>query len=172
MGHVRLGVLPQSKKWQRVVEDLRLGADLSATAAAEAAEASLRRVASDDAFVHSVAVCLKALEWSGLLTWAHRIDPVLESCVDLCDRQSWRLKVVVRASNCVRDPLRSAFDFGTGTRTDALISSEQAPARDCVRELVGPLKVALASLGATVKAKEDRIQQEGGGIACALGTAT
>jgi hypothetical protein len=43
MGHVRLGVLPRSKKWQRVVEDLQVGADVSAiaTAAAEAAEASL-----------------------------------------------------------------------------------------------------------------------------------
>jgi hypothetical protein len=55
MGHVRLGVLPQSKKWQRVIEDLRLGADVSAiaTAAAEAAEADLRGAASDDAFLHS-----------------------------------------------------------------------------------------------------------------------
>jgi hypothetical protein len=55
MGHVRLGVLPRSKKWQRVVEDLRLGADVSAiaTAAAEAAEASLQGAASDDAFLHS-----------------------------------------------------------------------------------------------------------------------
>jgi hypothetical protein len=55
MGHVRLGVLPKSKKWHRVVEDLRLGADVSAiaTAAAEAAETSLQNATGDDAFLHS-----------------------------------------------------------------------------------------------------------------------
>ena len=42
MGHVRLGVLSRSKKWQQVVEELRLGAgvDTIAASAADAAEAS------------------------------------------------------------------------------------------------------------------------------------
>ena len=49
MGHVRLGVLPHSKKWHRVVEDLRLGADVGAiaTAAADAAETALRNAPND-----------------------------------------------------------------------------------------------------------------------------
>jgi hypothetical protein len=55
MGHVRLGVLPHSKKWHRVVEDLRLGVDVGsiATAAAEAAESSLQNATSDEAFLQS-----------------------------------------------------------------------------------------------------------------------
>jgi hypothetical protein len=28
MGHVRLGVLPKSRKWNQVVDELRLGADV------------------------------------------------------------------------------------------------------------------------------------------------
>ena len=44
MGHIRLGVLPTSRKWRQVVEQLRLGADadLVAGCPAEAAEASLQ----------------------------------------------------------------------------------------------------------------------------------
>jgi hypothetical protein len=42
MGHIRLGVLPKSKKWRQVIEELRLGAELTeiAAAAADAAETS------------------------------------------------------------------------------------------------------------------------------------
>jgi hypothetical protein len=49
VGHIRLGVLPRSRKWQQVVEQLRLGADVAAVAAsaAHAAETSLQS-ASDD----------------------------------------------------------------------------------------------------------------------------
>ena len=55
MGHVRLGVLPKSRKWQQVVEQLRLGADISAVAAsaADAAEASLQGASNDPAFLHA-----------------------------------------------------------------------------------------------------------------------
>jgi hypothetical protein len=55
VGHIRLGVLPRSRKWQQVVEQLRLGADASAAAAsaAGAAEASLQGASHDPAFLHS-----------------------------------------------------------------------------------------------------------------------
>ena len=55
MGHVRLGVLPASRKWQQVVEELRLGADVDsvAAAAAEAAEAALQGASRDPAFLHT-----------------------------------------------------------------------------------------------------------------------
>ena len=55
MGHVRLGVLPKSRKWQQVVEELRLGADVSdvAASAADAAEASLQGASNDPAFLHA-----------------------------------------------------------------------------------------------------------------------
>jgi predicted alternative tryptophan synthase beta-subunit len=55
MGHVRLGVLPASRKWRQVVEQLRLGADadLIAAAVAIAAEASFKRASYDPAFLHS-----------------------------------------------------------------------------------------------------------------------
>ena len=55
MGHVRLGVLPKSRKWRQVVDELRLGADIDAVAAsaADAAEASLQGASNDPAFLHA-----------------------------------------------------------------------------------------------------------------------
>ena len=55
MGHIRLGVLPKSKKWNRVVDELRLGADVSeiASATAAAAETSLENASADPAFLHA-----------------------------------------------------------------------------------------------------------------------
>jgi hypothetical protein len=55
MGHVRLGVLPKSRKWRLVVDELRLGARVGeiAASAAEAAETSLQAAAGDPAFLHS-----------------------------------------------------------------------------------------------------------------------
>jgi hypothetical protein len=55
MGHVRLGVLPKSRKWRQVVDELRLGAGVGeiAALAAEAAETSLQAAAADPAFLHS-----------------------------------------------------------------------------------------------------------------------
>jgi hypothetical protein len=55
MGHVRLGVLPKSRKWRQVVNELRLGAAVAEIAglAAEAAETSLKAAAGDPAFLHS-----------------------------------------------------------------------------------------------------------------------
>lgn len=56
MGHIRLGVLPKSRKWRQVVEELRLGANVGtiAASAADAAEASLQSAARDPAFLHSL----------------------------------------------------------------------------------------------------------------------
>jgi len=55
MGHVRLGVLPKSRKWNQVVDELRLGADVDevAATAADAAEASLQAASNDPAFLHA-----------------------------------------------------------------------------------------------------------------------
>jgi hypothetical protein len=55
MGHVRLGVLPRSRKWRDVVEHLRSGADVEVVsgAAAHAAEGSLKRASADPAFLYS-----------------------------------------------------------------------------------------------------------------------
>jgi hypothetical protein len=55
MGHVRLGVLPSSRKWRQVVEELRLGAEVDtiAAAAANAAEAALHGASRDPAFLHA-----------------------------------------------------------------------------------------------------------------------
>jgi hypothetical protein len=55
MGHVRLGVLPTSRKWRQVVHELRLGADVDtvAAAAADAAEAALHGASRDPAFLHA-----------------------------------------------------------------------------------------------------------------------
>ena len=55
MGHIRLGVLPQSRKWRQVVDELRLGAgvEMVAASAANAAEASLHGASNDPAFLHT-----------------------------------------------------------------------------------------------------------------------
>ena len=44
MGHVRLGILPKSREWNQLVNELRLGADIDeiAASAANAAEARAR----------------------------------------------------------------------------------------------------------------------------------
>src|SRR3984893_18343958 len=55
MGHIRLGVLPKSKKWTRVVEELRLGADVSEIASSTAAadETSLENPSPDPPSFHA-----------------------------------------------------------------------------------------------------------------------
>jgi hypothetical protein len=55
VGHVRLGSLPKSRKWQQVVEELRGGDGLTnvAASAADAAEASLQTASQDPAFLHA-----------------------------------------------------------------------------------------------------------------------
>lgn len=65
MGHIRLGILPQSKKWRDVIALLESDAPLEdiAEAAARASEADLRR-ASDDPqfqFVAQLLLCLPLL---------------------------------------------------------------------------------------------------------------
>ncbi len=55
MGHVRLGTLPHTRKWQQVAELLASGGDLEEIAAAssDAAERALDRAANDPAFAHA-----------------------------------------------------------------------------------------------------------------------
>src|SRR4051794_559076 len=55
MGHVRLGQLPKSKKWQQVVALVETGAGVEeiAAAASEAAERALRRCAREPALSYA-----------------------------------------------------------------------------------------------------------------------
>jgi hypothetical protein len=55
MGHVRLGVLPKSRKWNQVVDELRVGAGIGqiAASAADAAERALQSASKDPAFLHA-----------------------------------------------------------------------------------------------------------------------
>ena len=55
MGHVRLGTLSKSRKWNQVVDELRLGAEVEAVAAsaADAAERALQAASDDPAFLHT-----------------------------------------------------------------------------------------------------------------------
>jgi len=54
MGHIRLGVLPKTRKWRQVVDELRLGGNVEAVAASAsvASEASLQGASNDPAFLH------------------------------------------------------------------------------------------------------------------------
>jgi hypothetical protein len=55
MGHIRLGTLPKSRKWNQVVGLIAGGADVShiAAAGADAAEHDLERASHDDALAHA-----------------------------------------------------------------------------------------------------------------------
>ena len=55
MGHVRLGTLPKTLKWQQVVGLITEGADVAriAAASADAAEYGLERASADQAFAHA-----------------------------------------------------------------------------------------------------------------------
>ena len=55
MGHVRLGRLPRTQSWKKVVELISGGADAAEIAAAtsKAAEAEILRVGKDPAFVRA-----------------------------------------------------------------------------------------------------------------------
>ena len=56
MGHIRLGVLPRSRKWRQVVDELSEGADVAevACASAEAAEAALATASRDPALADAL----------------------------------------------------------------------------------------------------------------------
>lgn len=55
MGHQHLGILPRSKNWQRVIEEIRAGADVATIAAStsEAAERSMIDAGSDEGVRHA-----------------------------------------------------------------------------------------------------------------------
>lgn len=55
MGHIRLGTLPKSQKWNRVVSLIAGGADVSriAAASADAAEHGLERASQDEGLAHA-----------------------------------------------------------------------------------------------------------------------
>ena len=55
MGHIRLGTLPKTRKWQQVVSLITEGADVEriAAASADAAEHGLERASSDQALAHA-----------------------------------------------------------------------------------------------------------------------
>jgi hypothetical protein len=55
VGHIRLGALPKSRKWNHVVELIADGADVQhvAPASGDAAENSLDRASDDTGFVHA-----------------------------------------------------------------------------------------------------------------------
>src|SRR3984957_7242825 len=55
MGHIRLGTLPKSQKWNQVVSLIAGGADVSriVAASADAAEHGLERASHDEGLVHA-----------------------------------------------------------------------------------------------------------------------
>jgi hypothetical protein len=55
MGHIRLGTLPRTQKWEQVVGLVEKGADAAqiAAASADAAENGLERASDDQAFAYA-----------------------------------------------------------------------------------------------------------------------
>ncbi|MCC3306224.1 hypothetical protein [Sneathiella sp. HT1-7] len=66
MGHIRLGTLPQSKKWREVVDLLEADASLDevAAAAARASELDLGRASDDPAFQHVTSLLVQLPFWA------------------------------------------------------------------------------------------------------------
>ena len=105
----------------------------------------------------TVAEALKVLEWSGLLTWQHRIARIRERCQDLFGHDGWRWRVI-RTSNAYvfRDPksadgsrFSSKSENPTGTQDQDILDPVQARTR--IPD--SPLERALAQFGAAVATK-------------------
>ena len=130
MGHVRLGVLPKSRKWDQVVNELRLGAGVGEIAAsvADAAEKALQGASKDPAFLHAF--------W--LLTQIPLAARGPEFAQDLC-----RLGVEIRNQPGLMDvaaAISAAVDRHArehGGRTD-LGEMAQMAAVESLAALVGP----------------------------------
>jgi hypothetical protein len=105
----------------------------------------------------TVAEALKALEWAGVLTWAHRITRIQVRERDLFGKWASRWRVI-RTSNAYvfRDPQQrpegvptSKSENPPGTQNQEVIDSSLVPARDPD----SPLERALQHLGSTIKGR-------------------
>jgi len=129
MGHVRLGVLPKTRKWERVVDELRLGADVGAVAAsaADAAEAALQKASQDPAFLHvfwlltQVPLAARGPEFA---TDLHRLGVEVPDAPSLMDVAA---AISASVDRCVRD---------AGGRTD-LGEMAQMAAVESLTALIG-----------------------------------
>jgi hypothetical protein len=114
----------------------------------------------------TVAEALKVLEWTGVLSWQHRIARIREACTDLFGRTTWRWRVIHTSNAYVfRDPqavnsrdVPSKSENRTGTPDQEIKSPSLAPAIDPT----SPLERALARFAAALAAKEG-IEQVAGG---------
>ena len=130
MGHIRLGILPATRKWREVVGLVTEGAppDLIAGASASAAEAALGHARDDPALLHSFWLLTQ-------LPLAARTPDFLESLGALglrIDRDPSLLEIV--------GALTEAIDRQTeiaGGRTD-LGEMAQLAAADSLAAVVGP----------------------------------
>ena len=104
----------------------------------------------------TVAVAIRALEQSHLLSWVNRITRIREQCRDLFGAEGWRWRVI-RTSNAyafidpqqrASVPVSSKSDCRTGTPDQEVISLSAPPAIDPR----SPLEGALQRLGATMAA--------------------
>jgi hypothetical protein len=105
----------------------------------------------------TVAEALKALEWAGVLTWAHRIARIQVRERDLFGRWASRWRVI-RTSNAYvfRDPQpcpegvpASKSENRLGTQNQEVIDSSRAPACDPN----SPLEQALQQLSGAIKGR-------------------
>ena len=128
MGHIRLGVLPKSRKWQQVVGLLRSGADIDevADAAALAAERDLARASKDPLF-HFVAKLLVELP---LAARAPGFSNYLDQLGLSENLLSSPAAFAAGISNAVDD-----FAFATGQRSDFGEMAQMALVENLTRRL-------------------------------------
>src|SRR3954469_23430820 len=150
MGHIRLGVLPTSRKWRQVIEHLRLGAaaDLIAAATADAAEASLKRASYDPAFLHSFWLLTQiplSLKNCVVLVCRCPIGPVLWISARLSRRQSTSMR-----ANTVAAPTSARWRKWPPWRASPQLLVQTCPHSSGRRRrrfnvLLGDLRAALPS---------------------------
>lgn len=157
MGHIHLGVLPKTRKWREVVEQLSDGAaDLDIVAAtAIAAERDLLAAASDPGFVETVyllAVLPGAARSENLgeaLRSLHLSVPdhpdlfgLITALGDKLDRTNRRLRNPNDFRDLSRRALLSTVTASLGDRLPTLLSVEPADVRAAARKLSAPREFA------------------------------
>ena len=151
MGHVRLGTLPKTLKWQRVVGLITEGADVAriAAASADAAEHGLERASTDDAFAHAFWLLTQIPQAARQTDFAHQLKRL---GLDVSGRPTL-LEIVGAFADAVDLRAREA-----GKRTDLGEMAQHAAAETLIslvgRELpslfgttAGDVQQAFAKLG-------------------------
>ncbi len=122
MGHIRLGTLPKTQKWDHVVSLIAGGADVEwiAAASADAAEHGLERAAEDQGFPHAFWLLTQIPQAARQADFA---DQLWELGVNVSSSKPTLLEIVAAFTSAVDRHVRE-----TGKRSDLGEMAELAAA--------------------------------------------